>query len=350
MHTEAKTAQIIDGAADRTHGRRAARLGIGLTVTFLLAMAFDYTLAYLAPVFVAPLLQARDAPSLASTTRIIVMTFIIMTVCYLAGGVARIYPLLFLVGLVIGLFYTFRYGLRGGSTLTEVLLLIGFMLVPMAAKVSQEISRDLITSFVQNISLVLAVAHVMFAIIPPAANEPAPAPKPTLTPTEVDTRAWRMTIITGSFAIVYYSFDWTNVHTPLYIAIFVQQLSLTRGLVLTKAILAANIAGGIIAMVLYNLIAMAPNFLFMAAISLTVILIFARAMTSQTRTAPLAAAALSVMFIILGGAMGPLEEYASYDVFDRLGEIGAAALYAVAALYVLEAFFPAENNLVPAQQ
>lgn len=337
---EADSPTSDEAVTERTRNRRTARLGIGVTITFLIAMAFDWTLAYLAPVFVAPLLQAPAAPPLPTMARVLLVTFMIMLACFLVGGFARAYPLVFLVALIPALFWTFRYSLRGGSSLIVALLLIGFMLLPMVAKVSPDTTREVAASFVGNIGLALVVTMVMFALFPTLRSEPVPVTKHVLQAADVDRRAWIMTLITGSFTIAYFSFDWTNVHTPLYIAIFIQQLSLARGLAVTKGILGANVAAGLIAMILYTLIVMAPNFAFMTALSLTVILIFARMIMSGAPWAPLAGAALSSMLIILGSAMGSFGDDSGNTFIDRLGEIGAAALYAVAALYLLDAFFP----------
>lgn len=134
--------------------------------------------------------------------------------------------------------------------------------------------------------------------------------------------------------------DWTNVHTPMYVAIYIQQLSLASGRKTTKAILAANVAAGFIAMAMYSLLVMAPNFLFMATLSLTVILIISRMIMSGVRWAPLAGVALSSTMILLGSAIGSFNDAGGDKFSDRLGELGAAAIYAVVALYVLEAFFP----------
>ncbi len=225
--------------------------------------------------------------------RIILVTFLLMLACYMAAGFARQFPSVFLLALIPGLFWTFRYGLRGGSGLVVLLLLLGFMLLPMIAKISAQLAWEMASSFVINISLALLVTAIMFSFFPSLPSEPAPAPKPLIPEAEVNQQAWLMTLITGSFTWAYFTFDWTNVHTPLYIAIFIQQLSLSRSRAVTKGILGANIAAGFIAVVLYTLLVMAPNFAFMTALSLTVILIFARLMTSGTPRATLAGFALS---------------------------------------------------------
>ena len=343
---ETMPAQNMAGVAqaEQIRNRRIGRIGFGVTLTFLIAMAFDWTLAYLAPSFVAPLLQARAAPAPSAVARIVLATFLIMLVCYLGAAFADQFPTVFLLALIPGLFWTFRFGLRGGSGLIVLLLLIGFMLLPMTAKLASQVSWDMAASFVVNIAIALVVTAIMFTIYPTLPSEPVPAPKTLLPEAEIDRSAWIMTLITGTFTWAYFSFDWTNVHTPLYIAIFIQQLSLARGQLVAKGILGANIVAGFIAVILYTLLVMAPNFAFMAALSLTVILIFARLITSGASWASLAGLALSSTLILLGSAMTSSGDSSGDMLIDRLGELGVAALYAVGALYVLDRLFPGRDS------
>jgi hypothetical protein len=344
-----------DREAARTHDRRTARLGFGIAIVFLIAMAFDWTLGYVAPVFASPMLQARAAPSPAAAAKTMLATLLIALASYLAGGVARAYPVLFLLLFLLALLATFRYILRGGSSLIEIVVLFALLVVPLASKISQDIAWDAAASFVWNIGLSLLATYAMFAVFPPLPTEPAPTAKVLPPPEEVGVRAWQMTIITGAYAVAYFAFDWTNLLTPLYIAIFTHQLSLARGVKSVSATLLANLAGGTLAIMLYELVVMAPNFLFMAALSLAVFLSLARVMTAETPMAPLAGAALSVILFVYGGAMTSFGEDsgAASGFTDRLGQIGMAAIYSVTALAVLEAFRPAKGSVpqpAPPQQ
>ena len=311
-----------------------------MSITFLLALYFDWTLGYLAPVFASPMLQASTRPSFAAAARVMFAAFLLMLGGYLLGGFARAYPLLFLVTLLPALFWTFRYHFRGGAPLVVLLILLALMLVPMVAKMSMQAAWDVAFSSFWNTGLALVVTFLMFAVFPPLPTEPPPKPKVAIPAVEVDRRAWMLAVITGVYTIAYFCFDWTNVHTPIYIAIFVQQLSLARGRTLTKGILVANIAAGLVGWVMYELFTMVPNLTFVALLSLTVILILARMTTSGSPTGPLVGAALSVLVIVLGSSMNSFMDDETAKFTDRLGEIGMAAIYAVAALQVLEAFFP----------
>jgi hypothetical protein len=335
-----------DREAARTHDRRTARLGFGVAILFLIAMAFDWTLGYLAPVFASPMLQARAAPSPAAAAKIMLATSLIALACYLAGGVARAYPIVFVLLLLLALLATFRYSLRGGSSLIVTVALLAMLAVPLYSKISQDIAWDAAASFVGNIGLALLATYAMFAVFPPLPMEPAPKAKVLPPPEKVGVFAWQITIITGAYAVAYFAFNWTNVLTALYIAIFMQQLSLTRGVKSTSATMLANLAGGTLATLLYELVVMAPNFLFMAALSLAVFLSLARVVTAETPTAPLAGAALSVILLVYGGAMTSSGEDsgAASGFIDRLRDIGMAAIYSVTALAILEAFRPAKGS------
>jgi hypothetical protein len=329
--------------AQANHARAALRVGIGVTLTFVIALAYDWTLAYLAPIFAAPLLQGPAAPTLRAALGILLATSVIMLACLLAAGFSQTYPALFLIALFPALFGTFRYGLRGGSSLVMILLLVGLMLVPMVANTTVEITHNVAGSFFGNIGLSLVVAILMFGLFPPLPSEPARAPKPVLPAAEVDRRAWILTAVTGSYAVAYFSFGWTNVHTPIYIAIYAYSANLARGLTVTKGILAANVAAGLLTVVMYQLTLMTPHFPFVAALVLTVTLILARMITSDAPWAPLAGFALSVVMILYGESIIPFSDDGGSNFGDRLGELGMAAIYAVGALYVLDAYFPARR-------
>lgn len=331
----------IEEASDRhTHARRTLRLGIGVTITFVIALLYDWPLSYLAPIFVAPMLQAPAGPSLGAAARILLATFAVSLACLYAASFSQVYPAFFLIALFPLMFWTFRLGLRGGPVLIMLVALCGLMLFPMAANTTAEVTREIAQSFVQNIGLSLLVAIVMYAILPPLPSEPKQEPKPVLPPAEVTRRAALLTAITWSYAVLYFSFSWSNVHTPLYIAVFAFSLDLSRGSTAAKGILAANIAAGVLAMVLYQLTRMTPYLPFVVAMMLMVNLVIARMVTSKAAWAPLAGFALSVLMILYGGSILPFGDDGGSNFADRFGELALAAIWAVGALYVLDVFFP----------
>lgn len=337
----------------RTHNRRTLRLGVGVTITFLIALLYDWPLAYLAPIFASPMLQAPAAPSLTTAAKVLLVTVALYYASLFAAGFSQIYPLFFLIVLFPALFWVFRFGLSGGPALITVLALVYLVLTPMVAgiptptaEISTEITRKVAWSFVQNIGLALTMAIAMFALVPPLPTEPAAIQVPVLAPSEVTRRAGILTAITGSYTALYLTFGWTNVHSPIYIAIFASSLELSSGSRRAKGILIANVLAGFLAMGLYQLTRMTPYLPFVAVMVLTVNLVLARMITSKVSWAWQAGFALSVLMILYGESLLPFSDAESANFSDRLGELGWAAIWAVGMLTVLQTYFPPETPVV----
>ncbi len=95
---------------------------------------------------------------------------------------------------------------------------------------------------------------------------------------------------------------------------------------------------------MYQLTVMAPHFPLIATMTLAVVLVLARMITSDAPWAPLAGFALSVVMILYGESIIPFGDEGGASFADRLGELGVAAIYAVAALCVLDAYFPRRES------
>ena len=97
-------------------------------------------------------------------------------------------------------------------------------------------------------------------------------------------------------------------------------------------------------MFLYQITEMAPYLPFVAVMILTVNLLFARMITSDASLAPLAGFGLSVLMILYGDTIQPFADDGGSSFADRFGELLMAALWAIAALAVLETFFPTRRT------
>ena len=339
MPTDATASAPYDDR--RVLERRALRLGVGITAVFLLAMAYQWTLAYLAPIFLPPLLQAARPLGAAEAVKLLVAVLIVMLGTYALAAMSRQIPLLFALLLIPMLFATFRSLFRGGPVLVILMILIGLVLPPLTAKASLDVTWDVSASFVINLGLCVIASYLLFTLFPCLPGESPPKPRPVFPPAEADWRAATLAVIVGGFMIAYLALDWHNAHTPLYIVVFAASLSFSRTAGLGMGILAANVVGGVVAVVMFELTAMAPSFLFLAALTLPVMLVFARAVVSEVPWAPLAGFAMSVVLLIFGPAIGPYSsDTGAENMAYRLFELGIAAIYAAAATFVLEAFRP----------
>lgn len=346
MHTEASASATDD--AHRILDRRALRLGVGVTAIFLIAAYFQWTFAYLAPIFLPLLLRGARPMRAAEAIKLLVALLAVMIGTYVLSAMSRQMPLLFALLLLPLMFATFRWWFRGAPVMVFLMVLIGLVLTPLTAKASLDAAWDVSMSFVWNIGLCVVMSYVLFVLFPSLPGEPEAKPASVLPAREASWHAAALAVIVGGFTIAYLAFDWHNVHTPLYIAVYAITLGFSRTAGLAAGILVANVVGGVTATVMYELTAMAPSFAFLAVLTLPVMVIFARAVVSEAPWAPLASFAMSVVLLIFGAAIGPYDpDTGAEDMAYRLFELGIAAIIAVAATFVLEAFRPAAPPATP---
>ena len=349
MLTDASASASDD--ASRVLDRRALRLGVGLTAVFLVAAFFQWTFAYLAPIFLPLLLQGPRPMRVAEAIKLLVAVLAVMIGTYVLSAMLRQLPLLFALLLLPLMFSTFRWWFRGAPVMIFLMVLIGLVLTPLTAKASLDAAWDVSMSFVWNIGLCVVASYVLFVLFPSLPGEPEAKPASVLPPREASWRATVLAVIVGGFTIAYLAFDWHNVHTPVYIAVYAITLSFSRTAGLALGILAANVVGGVTATVMYELTAMAPSFPFLAVLTLPVMIIFARAVVSDAPWAPLASFAMTVVLLIFGAAIGPHDpDTGAEDIAYRLFELGIAAIVALVATFVLEAFRPAAPLATPAAE
>ena len=335
--------------------RHALRLGIGITAVFLIAMWFQWTLAYLAPIFLPFLLQAGRPFRLAEAIELLVAILVVMLVSYALSALSRQLPLLYALVLIPMLFLTFRSLFRGGPVMVILMVLVGLVLPPLIVKFSHDLAWDVSASFFWNIGLCLVATYVLYVLFPRMPGEPESKPRPVLPPADANTHAATLAVIVGGYNLVYLSLDWHNAHTPLYLVVFASSLALSRTTQTSIGILAANVIGGLVAVVMFELTAAAPNFFFLAALTLPVMIVFARAVVSDAPWAPLANFAMTVVLLIFGPSIGPTDSDGGLEnMAYRLFELGIAAIVAVAAVFVLEVLRPvakpaAQSQLAPVQ-
>jgi hypothetical protein len=145
-----------------------------------------------------------------------------------------------------------------------------------------------------------------------------------------------MTMVTAPYAIAYFFFGWDSVLTLIFIALLATVLSGATSAAIGRMLLIANVAGGFVAIVAYEFLVMAPNFLFLAVFALAIVLYFARTMMSGGPNAPNASSALNAMLVLLGGSMVPFGGEVADNFAGRLMDIGLAVLYIGVAFNLLE--------------
>ena len=106
----------------------------------------------------------------------------------------------------------------------------------------------------------------------------------------------------------------------------------------------ANLAGGIAAIVAFNLFVVVPSFTFLILISLVVGLYFGQKVFSGNPAAPLYGTGFSTFLLVLGSVTTSADGDASSKVWSRIFQIGLAVTYVVVAFGLLNHFIQSKKE------
>jgi len=319
---------------------RVLRLAAGIMFAAAISLGVGWPLSYMAPVLATSLLASRTpCPSLATGAMLV---FVITT----AGGVGLVavaplaiyYPLVCAVALGLLLFGIFRAGYRGTSPFVILFLLVAVLLIPMIAQQSlaaaQEVTGGLIVSGAAAVG-VTWVVYALFPDLPGTAVGIAPGPAPDSD--DLERRAAVTTAVVYPVALLFYSFGLINDLVVLvFIAILAQQPSLTAGRKAGGALILGNLAGGVAAMVFYELLVVVPTFGFFLTLMFLTALVLGARIFSDHRFAPIYPTVLSTLLLLVGGSVAPYGDDVEAKFQLRIFQIGIAVVYVVGSLGLIE--------------
>lgn len=321
------------------------RYAFGSTFALAIAMGFDWPLAYLTPVLTLSFL-ASPAPR---PTFKIGISFII-TIAFagffalFVGRVLIPYPLVFIpfVGLVIfRLYYT-----KGGSFPPVLVLwmLIALLVIPLMIMKSLALANMIAINLIVSGTATVIVVWIAYAFFPDRSvelNSENDKSTPKSSPLAEEERykdAIDTTIVVLPALIFFYIFQLSS---ALLILIMISLLSMQPGFAKDfrsgKALIFGNALGGFVAILFYELLVSAPQYLFLVTFTLLAGLIFGRGLFSGKPKAPLSGMAYSTMLIIIGSTTSSFGE-ADSKVYTRIAQIMVAVIYVVISFGLLEYF------------
>ncbi|WP_068116443.1 DUF2955 domain-containing protein [Tropicimonas marinistellae] len=337
MHTDARHAGM--------------RLAFGPALLFILGMAMNWPLAFVASVFAVLLLQAPSAPSLRAACTLSATAAALMLAAWVVSSILLPYPLLFLLA-VGGMVLTgFGLSVAGKSPLLVVFTLLAALLMPLLVKSSLSLALTVALWLPVNLGLALAATWVAFAAFPTGSAAPATGAAGGAGEAGFDPgrRLLRMALVTLPFALLFFVVEGGAVLTLLFVAILTQQLaaSTQAGTKVAMAMLTSNLVGGSVAILAYELVVMAPFFPFMALVTVLACLGIAVWFTSGRGDAKLAGSAMTTMLILFGGSMAPFGDNAEVAMVDRLFQVAAALAWVLAAFLALDTLLPERAHGTP---
>ncbi len=342
MSTDSAAGLVTHSGFRDARSIRTLRLGVGITLAAGVALGIGWPLSFLTAVLATSLLASNaPCPSLrAGAMLVIVIAAAALFGLVVVAPLAIHYPLVCAVAVGLFLFLIFRASYGGASPFLILWLLIAVLLLPMVAQQSLAMAQTVAEGMVLGGAAAVGFTWIAHTLVPdPAGAETVTAPqKPAAADTaQRDARATVTTCVVYPVALVFYSFGLTSdLLILVFIAILAQQPSLTAGRKAGGALILGNLAGGLAAMLFYQLLVAAPTLgFFLALTALTTLLIGTRIFSDRPE-APVYATVLSTVLLLVGGSIAPFGDDMGAKFTLRIGQILIAVLYVVGALTLID--------------
>lgn len=237
------------------------------------------------------------------------------------------------------------YGSTGDrSPLVTMWLLIALTVIPLVSLQSGFLALVIAQSLVISTAVAMLCVWFAAALFPwPAATasaEQLAAQQPALPPGP-DARvvsALKSTAVVYPMLLVFLFFNLAESALILiFVALLAQNPSLGAGKTAGTAMIAANTAGGLLAILIYNLLIAVPTFYYLLVLVLLAGLLFGQLITSNWKYAKLGGMAFSTVLLIIGSTTTSTTDAGS-KVLTRVLQIVAAVVYLVIAFGLIEKF------------
>ena len=323
---------------------RVLRYGFGVTAAMAIAFGYQWPLFFLTPLLAAVFLSLPlPAPTLVQTIRNIGYVAVAFALGLLFTLVLFPYPLVYTTVLGVVLFHIYYLANRGGSVWLVLMSLIAVVILPMVGNTQDAVPVLFALYFALSSTLAVLIgvlAHGLFSDPDQTDRAPQRPPyNPDYAPQAART-ALESTLVSLPLITLFIALNWTDqVLVAVYAAIFSLNPALSRGKASGVKALISTMLGGLIAMVSFFLLIAVPEFHFFIVLMLPIFLLLGAGIFSTHASAKYLGSAATALIVLLGSVMDAEASIAD-EFFVRVLLIGAATLYIVVALSVLDHLRP----------
>lgn len=324
--------------------RMIFRYALGSTFMVALAMGYGWELSFLLPVLGLDFLTAgKDRPSwregIISITTISVASIVGLLFSYLFLRIPVIHILLtFLL-----LFFLFYTNSKFISPMVKVWLIIAVLLIPNVALLSIDLAEIIAGSLMINIVFAILVVWFIFAIIPKRKTTQKAAivtqEKPALSKQDRFKYAITNTLVIMPVYLLFYYYELSSYLLVLiFIALLSMQPAFTKDFKGGFAMILGNLIGGLLSVLVYELLTVVPKFGFLIVLVLLSGLFLGSRAFSDKKTAKLFAMGFSTFLLIICSvtSMGTLD--AGAKLWSRIIQIMLAVVYVVVVFGLIYRF------------
>ncbi len=321
--------------------RHILRLTLGTTTMVALSYGFAWPLYFLGPVFAVVFLSL---PVWIGWNKAIPLLILLAIALLLGLTISEFFlkiPLLCIP--VYGLLFFFIYFMENPPPMASMFMTIGITVVPMIALGNTMAAHIVAWSMLFNMGVGLVIAwlfHALFtppAAVPPAGGGKAPPPAPLPLPRQERIRlALISTVVALTAVVIFFSLNMiTYAFAMMQICLLVDSPSVSTSLTALKGKAVSCIIGGVVIVIVYELLVAVPTYPFLVLICCCTALLFSIKIYGGGSLAKAYLGGLITFLVLLGTSTMP-EKTASINFYMRIAQILFAGLFAVVGLVLVE--------------
>ncbi|WP_306416435.1 DUF2955 domain-containing protein [Vibrio sp. D404a] len=317
------------------------RYGLRVTLTpwliFVLGLVVGWKLSFVGAVLTSLFILSPKPVPVQYAIKLIIVAYVYMIGAWYLSATTRFYPGATLLLVFIGVVLSYKILVVKKDILTVVMALLGALLIPLQMKSDPDIAWDLAIWLPHNLVIAWLVSSLAFYLLP-ADDSAQSSPKPD--DNYCENRRW-LRLSMAFLPFVAFSFITSSVSafTLTYLAVQVTQFaaSSNNNFDMIKGAMIGNIAGGLMAVLAYEVTVIAP---FLPLLALVLLLGYALLAQQLLKGNALAATAMTAFTVVCGVSLGPIMDDAEGKIFVRLTQIAFAMAYIFVAMLVINKVLP----------
>lgn len=321
------------------------RYVLGITFVLLITSVLAYPLSYLTTVLALGYIAPGTKPiTIKQGVSFIAILIVINLITFMFSAYFKDYPLVFMPLLLLGILWLY-YGNKL-PTMVKLFALISLLVIPLISLEPQGISGFIAVNLIMNAFMAILLTKIVFWIFPWSnADEVFVKSKDTVQQDEISRYNYSRNIllILSPVILLFFIFKLSG---GLLILIFISILSMNPALANAKVgavLIAANILGGVFAILAYKLLVMVPLLSFLLLLTIIVGFLFGSRLFSNHKLASIFGTGFSTFLLILGSVTSS-DSDAGSEVWSRVIQIAFAVLYVVIAFRVINYFIEKKKS------
>ncbi len=324
------------GALWSPEERAVLRLALAVALAVGLANALAWPVSFFAPILVVTALAAGLVPSPAQGVKLLALVGALLVVGQWLALCLLPYASAFLPLLLLLLFLIQYAGLRGASSLLVMVSLVALLVMPLIG-MAEGAAMPVVAGGIWC-SLLAALLCIWLSDALVGRGGPLPVPvvkaKAVVSEDELFRRALLKAGLIAPVLVAFYLFQLTSQLVVLiFVAILLPLPDARAGLQTSKGVLLANLLGGAVAVVAFQLLVLAPFLPMLVLLMTLAALYFGPKIFAGGAASAVYSTALNTALLLSCKSTGVIGDDPNQALWVRLAQIGMAVLYVMLALY-----------------